>query len=311
MGGSARLHCHLGATLSWWGWEWGAVQAYGDALKVDPNLGEAHFQLGEALGRCGQWLEASRAFREAARLHPASREVHGNLVLALGRAGLWEQVVVALQRLIRLRPLEAELHILLGVVLNRLGRRHEAIRTFRWAVRLNPSPDWTRCYLGEALLGPRGWESALRAYRGALVLSPHDPEPEGLIGRWQSRLNSHPGRPLDPCGRPGPGGRSQRLSLLPVFLGRLGSLSRGFHRLARALGNALHLGARETVVVAGFLVSAGRKRPHWAIRSYRQALQLRAEGHEGRSLRPIGPTLAGGRRSSALGTPAISRRFAS
>lgn len=193
-GAAARVHCHVASTLALLGWQGGAVQAYRDALRVDPLCPDARFRLGEALARRGRWLEACAAFRESARLRPSSPEIQGNLVLALGRAGRWSEAAEALERLIRLRPGQAELHLLRGAVLRRLGRGEEAIRAFRWAVSLSPSPDWNRFFLGEELLGRRGWAEVLDAFRGALAVREREAEAPGLLAAHESALNRAPAR---------------------------------------------------------------------------------------------------------------------
>lgn len=232
--GAARVHYRVASALEFWGWPAGAVQAYRDALRVDPGFADAQFRLGELLGRRGRWLEACGAFRESARLRPSSAEIQGNLVLALGRVGRWSEAADALERLIHLRPSRAELHVLRGTILGRLGRREEAIRSFRWAVRLTPSPDWSRFFLGAALVGRRGWADVTNAFEGAVALQEREPEAPGLLAARDSALNHRPApesaapiprrrllRRLPSLKRIGALGLGVVLSLAPILLGFL------------------------------------------------------------------------------------------
>lgn len=187
--GPARLHLGLGRLLSLGGWDAGVLRACADALRVDPELGEAHFRMGEAFARRRLWLEASRAFGEAARLAPASVEVQGNLLLALWRAGRREPALRSLRRLIHLRPNQAELHLLRGALLMRLRHPEEAIRAFRWAAGLELSPHWQRFFLGEALLGAREWDAVVRAYERAAAIAVVEGPPRGFDAPWRSCLN--------------------------------------------------------------------------------------------------------------------------
>ena len=48
----------------------GAIAEYREALRLNPNDDEAHFNLGVALGKKGDWDGAIAEYREALRLNP-------------------------------------------------------------------------------------------------------------------------------------------------------------------------------------------------------------------------------------------------
>jgi tetratricopeptide (TPR) repeat protein len=245
-GGIARLHCRLGATLAWWGWNWGAAQALRDAVGADPRCAEAYFGLGEALARRGEWSAASHAYREAARLRPADVEVQGSLALALGRAGRWDDAVQALRRLAHLRPLQAEVHVLVGAIQRlKLKRPAEAIRAYRWAIRLELGPAGTRFTLAEALLGAQAWEAAMNAFAAAKRLEPAAVPAAAAREPGQSVLHHHPGGPVAvPIANqarllaPSGGLREAWRAFLKAVLARRRRLTRGVRLIARTAGEA-------------------------------------------------------------------------
>ena len=187
--GLARLHYLLGRLFAFFGWQFGAVRAYHDALSCESTFVEAHFHLGEAYAAKGLWYQARGAFGEALHLRPSDVETLGNLVVTLGRVGLWCEAVDGLRRLIRLRPDAAELQLLLGGLLNRLGRPHEALRALRSASLLPPIAPSGRFFLGEALLGPTAWASILASHGCALATGPYPAlRPRDSQGRRRPRF---------------------------------------------------------------------------------------------------------------------------
>lgn len=50
----------------------GAIAAYRTAIRLKPDLADAHYNLGVALIRTGRRVEAAREFREYLRLTPAT-----------------------------------------------------------------------------------------------------------------------------------------------------------------------------------------------------------------------------------------------
>ena len=60
-----------------------AIAGYREAIRLEPDYAEAHYNLGIALQDKGQLDEAIAAYREAIRLKPDSAEAHYNLGNAL------------------------------------------------------------------------------------------------------------------------------------------------------------------------------------------------------------------------------------
>ncbi len=185
---SAGAHYQLARALSWWGFPASAERAFGDALRLDPRLAEAHFHLGEMLAAQERWDEAADCLAAAARLRPDSAETHGNLVLALGRAGRWMDAISALRRLIALFPGQAELRVLEAALFRRARKPAESIRALRAAALLDLAPPTARFRLGEVLVGNRVWTLALDAFRALRTVAPPAESPAGN----RSRLHADP-----------------------------------------------------------------------------------------------------------------------
>jgi tetratricopeptide (TPR) repeat protein len=254
----ARVHFNLGEILTTWGWLGGAVWAYYDAINADPGHTDAFFRLGEILLRRRRWEEAAEALREAIRLQPRHVEAHGNLALALYRQGTLGEAATIIERMTRLRPFEAELHLLRGAILRRRGLHGEAIRAFRWAVNLELHPRTSRFYLGEEVLGRPQWESLVESYRDAKTMDQTTSRSTLRAESVQScsRERRRHVRGARPAAREKPFGARRRSVPGRSLLNRFTAL--------------YHFICGKTRLLLGRVI-ASQRRPHEAIRAFRQA----------------------------------------
>ena len=59
--------------------ETGEEKEYREALKINPNYAQAHYNLGNVLYNQGNLLEAEEEYREALKIDPNLAEAHNNL----------------------------------------------------------------------------------------------------------------------------------------------------------------------------------------------------------------------------------------
>lgn len=110
-----------------------AEAAYRGALKLDPNLAEAHVNLGVLLEQRTEHLEAEKEYRKALENRPDYPNALGDLGALLVRAGRFGEAENPLRRLVALSPNDPEAHCLLGVALAATGASVDASREFEAA----------------------------------------------------------------------------------------------------------------------------------------------------------------------------------
>jgi protein O-mannosyl-transferase len=110
----------------------------------------AHARLGLVFSKDGRTNEAIGQYREALRLNPEDADTHYNLANALYRQGSVAEAIGEYQENLRLKPDDAGGHNNLGIALFRAGRREEAVAAFQEAHRLNPDNDEIRRNLAAA-----------------------------------------------------------------------------------------------------------------------------------------------------------------
>jgi tetratricopeptide (TPR) repeat protein len=204
----AGLHWRLAnlfLRVHWWE---AAANAYGRALRIQPNDPSLQFQrawsllevphrraeaiaafdslnksapsaFGYYLMACGLQQErrhedAVQAFREVERLDPT---VHGdfdysyNYAKSLASLGRFEEATDRLENTVRLYPSDAEAWAFLGMMFASLGRWKDAVPCQERAMRFAPSAEHG-LQLGETLLWLNRLDEAERVLRECLAIDP-------------------------------------------------------------------------------------------------------------------------------------------
>ena len=124
-----------------------AITDFSEALRLNPNNGDAHNDLGCALQQLGERDKALEHFRTAIRLQPDHALAHYNMSVLLTDVGDFDKALRELQTARRLLPSRPEILFRLGVLLSNHGRYAEACANFAEALRLKPDFEQARQYL--------------------------------------------------------------------------------------------------------------------------------------------------------------------
>ena len=130
-----------------------ALQAYRDALRVDPECAIARNNLGYLLLIEGRVPEAMVELQTTIRQDPALHQAHANLGLAYAMAGRLEDARRALAAAERLNPTNAETQARIGDVCLAGGQIEQARRRFLRALDLQPGN--VRARQGLATIGAK------------------------------------------------------------------------------------------------------------------------------------------------------------
>jgi tetratricopeptide (TPR) repeat protein len=82
----------------------GAIRSFREAIRLDPNLANAHGSLGNALHAQGDLEGAIRSYRQAIRIDPKEAKSHSNLGIVLRDKGDLEGAIRSLRKAIELLP---------------------------------------------------------------------------------------------------------------------------------------------------------------------------------------------------------------
>ncbi len=116
----------------------GAEQALRAALRLTPDMVDAHFYLGVVRFQRDDWAGAAAAFRRATELKPDYAVAYYNLGKCLLKQGDRPGAREAFRAAVENKPSYPNAHAALGTALAEEGRTEEAREQFQDAVRLDP-----------------------------------------------------------------------------------------------------------------------------------------------------------------------------
>ena len=119
-----------------------AMQAYRDALMLDPGLAPAMINLGNLHYLIDELPEAQAFYVQAALVDPEAFEAHFNLGNIHHDCGRFEPAAACYETALRLNPAYPDAHFYLAVTLEKLGRSTDARGHWREYRRLAPEGEW-------------------------------------------------------------------------------------------------------------------------------------------------------------------------
>jgi Flp pilus assembly protein TadD len=153
-----------------------AAQAYRRALKVKPDLAQAHYGLGLTLARLERYQEAVTSFKEALHYKPGWTKAYKDLGVTYLKLKRWPEAEKAFKNSLTHQPGDAEAYYDLGVAAGKQGKHKEAREAFEKALRLKPDYIQALNNLGMANIKLNRWAEAKSSFEKALGLKADDPE---------------------------------------------------------------------------------------------------------------------------------------
>lgn len=139
-----------------------ALETFQAALKLDPELPEAHFRLGLTYDALGREQEAEGAYKKAVETYKKylatdknedDAEAHYNLGQTYYGLHLYTEAVGEYRQAIKIKPDDAAIHYDLGLALMRLAQYDQAAAAFSKSLELDPQNYRAEDSLAEAKEG--------------------------------------------------------------------------------------------------------------------------------------------------------------
>jgi tetratricopeptide (TPR) repeat protein len=152
----------------------GAINAYRQALALDPLSSRAQRRLGATLGSAGQQEEALAVLQRAIDREPGNAFLWYEQALIESQSGRRELAVEHLRKALQLKPDFADAQNNLGANLAQMGNQQGAETAFQAALTINPYDAGTRANLGRLLAGEGDWKQAAFHLQKSVQLGPAD-----------------------------------------------------------------------------------------------------------------------------------------
>ncbi len=141
-----------------------AIEAFQLALKLDPDLAEAHFRLGLTYDAIGKEQEAEESYKNAVKSykkyfslpeHDKDAEAHYNLGQTYAGLSLFTEAVREYRTATRLKNDDADIYYDMGLALARLAQYDEAAAAFTKSLEIDPENYRAEDELAEAREGAK------------------------------------------------------------------------------------------------------------------------------------------------------------
>ena len=150
-----------------------AIEAYNEALKINPHDVRSLFNKGVDLQMMGQAEEAVRCYDDALEITPEDGELWSNKGIALRMLGRTEEAIRCYDKALQINPNDGSAWSNKGVALRSLGRTEEAIKCYNKALEINPNDAGVWSNKGVALHRLGRLKDAVECYDRALALDPN------------------------------------------------------------------------------------------------------------------------------------------
>jgi tetratricopeptide (TPR) repeat protein len=149
-----------------------ALSHYYEALRINPDSWEAHYDLARLLVRQERIDEGISHYYEALRINPEFAEAHFNLGGVLIGQERFDEAIKHYYKALEIRPDYAKAHRDLGIALEKQGRSKEAIDHYLEALQINPDFAEAHYSLGNALMHQGDIDKAVGHYYKTLRIDP-------------------------------------------------------------------------------------------------------------------------------------------
>ena len=149
-----------------------AVKSYKQALAINPNYAEVHFNLGITLQKLGQLDAAINSYKQALAIKSDYAEAYNNLGITLQTIGQLDAAVNSYSQAIAIKPNYAEAHCNLGNTYHELDQLDAAINSYSKAVAIRKNYAEAYYNFGITLQKLGQLDAAVKSFEQALEVRP-------------------------------------------------------------------------------------------------------------------------------------------
>ncbi|MBU4227716.1 tetratricopeptide repeat protein [bacterium] len=163
-----------------------AIEAYKQAIRIDPDYADTHYNLHHNLGidygSIGNYTKAIESFKRAIRIDPDYADNYYGLGIAYCKLSFYEDAIESFKQVIRIDPDYADAYYNLGIVYGILGFYKDAMESLKQAISIEPDNAKTYSFLGRAYISLDNYPEAIESLKQAIRIDPDYAEAHILLG---------------------------------------------------------------------------------------------------------------------------------
>ncbi len=151
-----------------------AIEAFQQALRINPEYAATWFNIGVAYSKSGQRAKAIQAYQQALRIDPDDAHAWRNLGITYTKEGQSDKAIEAFQQALRINPDYIEAWLNIGTAYSKVGQPTKAIEAFQHASSINPENADAWRNLGITYTKEGQSDKAIEAFQQVLRIDPDD-----------------------------------------------------------------------------------------------------------------------------------------
>jgi tetratricopeptide (TPR) repeat protein len=163
-----------------------SIDAYKQAVKLNPDFAEAYFRLGVAYSLLESEEEATRLPGEVTEPTPKGTKGKKKEPEKTNAEKAFDNAVKIYEKVVKKNPEDDTAFFYLGRSYNKLNEDDKAAKALRQAVKLNPDNVEYQTELAESLINIAEYTEAIRALKKALEMDENNLQAEELLERAQA-----------------------------------------------------------------------------------------------------------------------------
>ena len=168
-----------------------AINAFTEALEINPRYAEAYFFRGGTWYRKGDYDRAIADFTKALEINPGYAKAYSLRGGAWDKKGDYDRAIADYTKALEIDPRSAEAHSLRGLAWEKKGDYDRAIADFTKALEIDPRSAATFYLRGYAWEMKGDHRRALVDLKEALRLMPNDKELQALVAKLEAEIGSN------------------------------------------------------------------------------------------------------------------------
>jgi tetratricopeptide (TPR) repeat protein len=148
------------------------IEAFQQAVRINPKNGVVWHALGLAYEESKQYGKAIEAEQQASHVLPENATTWYNLGTAFEKTKQYDKAIEAYQQAVRINPEFAEARAELGVVYAEAKQYDKAIESLQQAVRIDPKKSIAWAFLGVAYSQTKQYDKAIESLQQAVRIEP-------------------------------------------------------------------------------------------------------------------------------------------
>ena len=168
-----------------------SLSSYQQAVKINPNDANAHYNLGLILKKLGKSEEAKNSYQKAIEINPNFTAAYNNLGVVFKELGEFKKAISSYLKAIEIKPNYAMAYYNLGNALNDLGEFEKAISAYQKAIDINPNYADAHYNLGNRQHGLGEFKKAKISYQKAIEINSNFAKAYNKLGYLLSDLGEH------------------------------------------------------------------------------------------------------------------------